>query len=438
MLTVIAVKNAAPRPKDYKIADGGGLYLYVTKNGHKSWRFKYRFGGKERRIVFGAFPEMTLAEAREKRDEARRQVRDGKDPALVAKRTKLLRSTPSAVTFEIFARAWYSNQKDYWKPVHASDVITSLERDVFPELGAFDVADIDETMVLAVLDKVQARGAVETAHRLRQRISAVFRYAKGKGATSSNPAADITVAMKRIPTSRSRPAFVTLPEAREMLRTVEHAGASPITKAASRVLALTAQRPGMIRRLRWSQISGIDWQNPDSDISQALWTVPAEEMKQELELRENEAFRHMIPLAPQAADVLRVIRRLTGNSEYVFPSGRSMLDPMSENAIGYLYNREGFQRRHCPHGWRSSFSTIMNERIGEEVRTDETKAFNRLVIDLMLAHLPKGLSEEERTYNRAAYMKRRREIAEEWADLLTDGLEPAASLLLGPRRRYRD
>lgn len=199
--------------------------------------------------------------------------------------------------------------------MQANDVITSLERDVFPELGAFDVADIDEKMVLAVLDKVQARGAVETAHRLRQRISAVFRYAKGLGATSSNPAADITIAMKRVPKSRSRPAFVTLPEAREMLRTVEHAGASPITKAASRLLALTAQRPGMIRRLRWSQISGIDWQSPENDISQALWTVPAEEMKQELELRENEAFRHMIPLAPQAVDLLRVIRRLTGNSE---------------------------------------------------------------------------------------------------------------------------
>jgi integrase len=143
----------------------------------------------------------------------------------------------------------------------------------------------------------------------------VFRYAKGLGATSSNPAADITIAMKRVPKSRSRPAFVTLPEAREMLRTVEHAGASPITKAPSRLLALTAQRPGMIRRLRWSQISGIDWQSPENDISQALWTVPAEEMRQELELRENEAFRHMIPLAPQAVDLLRVIRRLTCNSE---------------------------------------------------------------------------------------------------------------------------
>ena len=169
MLTVMAVKNAAPAAKDYKIADSGGLHLFITTRGHKSWRFKYRFGGKEKRLVFGAFPEMSLAQAREKRDEARRQIKDGKDPGLVAQRAKLIRSTPSAVTFERFARAWHEHEKDRWKPVHADDVITSLERDVFPALGAYDVADIDETMVIAVLSKVEKRGAIETAHRLRQR-----------------------------------------------------------------------------------------------------------------------------------------------------------------------------------------------------------------------------------------------------------------------------
>lgn len=438
MLTVVAVKNAAAGPKDYKIADGGGLYLFVTKKGHKSWRFKYRFGSKEKRLVFGAFPEMTLADAREKRDEARRQVKDGKDPALVAKRAKLVRSTPSAVTFERFARAWLDHEKDRWKPVHANDVITSLERDVFPELGAFDVAEIDETMVLAVLAKVEQRGAIETAHRLRQRISAVFRYAKAKGATRTNPALDIAIVMKRVPKSVSRPAFVTLPEVQDLLRTVEHAGASPVTKAASRFMALTAQRPGMIRRLRWNQITGVPWEDADGDISKALWTVPADEMKQEFDLRENEAFKHEVPLAPQAIDVLRAIRPLTGASDYVFPSARSMRDPGSENAIAYLYKREGFQRQHCPHGWRSSFSTIMNERIATQLKADESKAFNRMVVDLMLAHLPKGLSETERIYNRAAYMERRRKIAEEWADLLMEGLDPAASLLSGPHRRIHD
>lgn len=231
MLTVVAVKNAAAGPKDYKLADGGGLYLFVTKNGHKSWRFNYRFGGKEKRIVFGAFPEMTLADAREKRDEARRHVKDGNDPSLAAKREKFVRSTPSAVTFERFARAWHDHEKDRWKPVHANDVITSLERDVFPELGGFDVAEIDETMVIAVLSKVERRGAIETAHRLRQRISAVFRYAKAKGATRTNPALDIAIVMKRVPKSVRRPAFVSIPELQNLLETVEHAGASPVTKS---------------------------------------------------------------------------------------------------------------------------------------------------------------------------------------------------------------
>ena len=438
MLTVMAVKNAAPAAKDYKIADSGGLHLFITTRGHKSWRFKYRFGGKEKRLVFGAFPEMSLAQAREKRDEARRQIKDGKDPSLVAQRAKLIRSTPSAVTFERFARAWHEHEKDRWKPVHADDVITSLERDVFPALGAYDVADIDETMVIAVLSKVEKRGAIETAHRLRQRISAVFRYAKATGATRMNPAIDIAIVMKKVPKAVRRPALLKIPPLQELLKTVEHAGASPVTKAASRFLALTAQRPGMVRRLRWTQVKGVDWDNPDSDVSEAVWRVPADEMKQEFDLRENEAFEHEVPLAGKAVEVLRAIRPLTVMSDYVFPSSRSMRDPSSENAIGYLYNREGYQKRHCGHGWRSSFSTIMNERIAAVVKTDEAKMFNRLVVDLMLAHLPKGLSETERIYNRAAYMDRRREIAEEWAGILLDGLEPASTLLEGPRRRYRD
>ena len=217
-----------------------------------------------------------------------------------------------------------------------------------------------------------------------------------------------------------------------MLEATEHAGASPVTKAASRFLALTAQRPGMVQRLPWADIHGVDWDDPDGDGSQAIWRVPAGEMKQEFDLREDEAFDHAVPLALQAVAVLRAIRPLTGASAYVFPSSRSMAEPISANAVGYLYNREGYQGRHCPHGWRSSFSTIMNEAIGREVKSDEAKAFNRLVVDLMLAHLPKGVSETERIYNRAAYMDRRREIAGAWADLLLEGLGDATTPLDGP------
>lgn len=319
-------------------------------------------------------------------------------------------------------------------------MIRSLERDAFPSLGAHDVGDIDEGMVHAVLTKVEERGAIETAHRLLQRISHVFRYAKvkAKGSVAGNPAADLKIVMQVVPKAKRRPALTVVDELRSLIRDIEHAGASPVTKCASRFLALTAQRPGMVRRMLWTNLKGIDWNDLAADVSEAEWRVPAAEMKQEFDLREDEAFEHRVPLAPQAVAVLRVVRQITGNSIYVFPSSRSSRNPMSENAVGYLYNREGYKGRHCPHGWRSSFSTIMNELIASAFKTDDAKMFNRLVIDLMLAHLPKGLSETERIYNRAAYMDRRREIAVEWAELLLAGLSDASMLLGGPHRRYKE
>ena len=438
MLTAMAAKNAPTKEKDYKLADSGGLHLFVTTKGHKSWRFKYRFGGKEKRLIFGSFPAVGLAEARDRRDEARRQIRNGADPSLLVKRRRLTRMTPSTRTFEIFARAWHEHEKARWKPVHAKDVITSLERDVIPALGAFDVDQIDEELVMAVLSRVEERGAIETAHRLRQRISGVFRYAKAKGATKSNPATDLEIVMKKVPKSVRRPALLTIPDLQALLQTVEHAGASPITKANSRFLALTAQRPGMVRRARWSQVMGVDFDDVTASDSESIWRIPADEMKQEFDLRQNDEFDHVVPLSPQATDLLRAIYPLTGRSVFIFPSSRSMNDPASENSVGYLYNREGFQGRHCAHGWRSSFSTIMNERSALARTSDEASSFNRLVVDLMLAHTPRGLTESELVYNRAGYMTRRRELACEWADLLMSGLSPATKLMDGPRRRYKE
>ncbi|MGN6277668.1 MAG: tyrosine-type recombinase/integrase [Sphingomonas sp.] len=438
MLTNLKVQNAAPRDKDYKLSDSGGLSLFVTRKGHKGWRFKYRFGGKERRIIFGEFPQMTLAQARSARDAARRELQEGKDPGLVAKRRKLVRSSPSELTFERFAREWHAKQAPRWKEVHADDVITSLERDVFPDLGAFDMADIDETMVLAVLQKIEKRGAIETAHRVRQRISKIFKFARPHSGVKLDPTDGLIESMSQVPRSRLRPALLTFPELRELLAVVEHAGASPITKLASRFLALTAQRPGMIRRLRWEHLEGIDWCNDAEDAGLSLWRVPSDEIKQEFDLRQDEAFEHLVPLVPQAVDVLRVAHQLSGDGPYVFPSSRWFDRPTSENTIGYLYNREGYKGRHCPHGWRSAFSTLENERIGAEFATDQSKAFERLIVDAMLAHRPRGISDTEFAYNRAAHMERRRAIAAGWAQRLLDGLPAAATLLTGPRRRAKD
>lgn len=177
-------------------------------------------------------------------------------------------------------------------------MIRSLERDVFPTLGAHDVGDIDEDVVHAVLAKVEARGAIETAHRLRQRISKIFRYAKFKKAVSGNPAADLELVMKVVPKSRRRPALLTVPELQELLQTVEHAGASPVTKCASRFLALTAQRPGMVRRMLWSNLEGIVWDNDAPDDSKALWRVPAAEMKQKVRLQGKRGLRTCSPSRP--------------------------------------------------------------------------------------------------------------------------------------------
>ena len=185
MLTDAAVKTAKPRDKDYKLSDSGGLYLFVTRAGHRSWRLKYRFGGKEKRLVFGSYPEIKLAEARRMRDDAKRLLREGRDPAYERRKAKLVNASKQEHLFEEVAREWHSLQKDRWKPVHADDVITSLERDIFPSLGAIAIPDITKPMVVAALRKVEERGAIETARRLRQRLAAIFDHAEAQGGRPS-------------------------------------------------------------------------------------------------------------------------------------------------------------------------------------------------------------------------------------------------------------
>lgn len=189
--------------------------------------------------------------------------------------------------------------------------------------------------------------------------------------------------------------------------------------------------------MEWGEVSGVDWGSPSADVSEALWTVPADKIKQELHLRSDEAFDHKIPLSPPAVETLRVVRLLTGRAPYVFPNARAGTSAMSENAIGYLYNREGYKGKHVPHGWRSSFSTIMSEQAERELGTDLRLLADRLIIDLMLAHTPAGMSATELRYNRARYMDRRRELAQRWADMIMEGALPATEILDSPRRKPR-
>ncbi|QHL91155.1 integrase arm-type DNA-binding domain-containing protein [Sphingomonas changnyeongensis] len=207
MLTDLEIRKAKPRDKAYKLADSGGLYLFVTPSGHKSWRLKYRFAGKERALVLGTYPQLSLAEARLRREAAKKQLREHIDPGVEAKVAKLVAATGHEQTFEAVARDWYATQLDRWKPVHARDVITSLERDVFPHISKLPMARVDEQVVLAVLAKVEKRGAIETARRLLQRIRAVFSYARGRGMVSQPLSADLVRSLKPVPRAKLRPAL---------------------------------------------------------------------------------------------------------------------------------------------------------------------------------------------------------------------------------------
>lgn len=434
-LTDVAARNAAPRDRDYKLSDSGGLFLFVTTTGVKSWRLKYRFDGKEKLLVIGRYPDLGIKGARSERDKAKAAISEGRDPALIAKRAKLIGEVKQLDTFEKHARTWFEAQKPRWKPVHAADVITSLERDIFPHLGRYAIEDIDEPLLLSVLQLVESRGAIETAHRLRQRCDKIFRYARATGTRIENPADTVKDAMRPVPKSKKWPALVDLESLRVLIRDVDRNPAQPVTKLASRFLAIVAQRPGMVRGLEWREIEGVDWPRPDLPSPAAVWKVGAERMKLEFDLRDDDAWDHWVPLPQQAVDVLHAVRPLTGLGPLAFPSNWASSDPMSENTVTALYQRIGYKGRHVPHGWRSSFSTIMNGRIERLARGLDRYSLDRLIIDLMLAHKPTGMSGDEFTYNRHAYMDRRRELATEWADLILTTALPPAELLDGPRRR---
>ena len=358
-------------------------------------------------MAFGAHPIVSLLDARAKRDEAYTVVCDGRDPS-VARKLKIEENLEaSRNTFERIAREWYENAKANWAAVHADDVIRSLERDALPMIGALPNSLLNAPKVLEVLHAIEARGSIETAKRVRQRISAVFVFAIAKGITDSDPAEKLAAVLKPLRKGR-QPAITDLVPLRKLIVAAEEDYARPITRRALRFLSLTAVRPSELRGARWHEFEDLDGVEP-------LWRIPAARMKGDLDRKGEIDGDHLVPLTPQALSVLKTLWPLTGSGELLFPSNRHHHRPMSENAIGYLLNRAGYHGRHVPHGFRAAFSTIMNEwaeRLGKD--------HDRKIIDLMLAHVPK--EKVEGAYNRAAYMPRRRELARGWADMLSDGL----------------
>jgi integrase len=427
MLSDTKIRKAAPADRDYKLADEKGLFLLVRKNGGKLWRMKYRVAGKEKLLSFGPYPDVTLTAARDARDRARRLLREGVDPGAEKKRAANAERLAEEHTFESVAREWHELNKGRWSEHHQSDVIRSLVRDVFPVFGSHNINDIEAHDVLTLLRKIEKRGSIETAKRIRQRISGTFLLAISKRIARDNPAKDLEAALLPKPKARKQPAITDLAELRDLLHKTETSGAYPVTLLASRLLALTAVRPGVVRGARWDEFHGI-FDGTNENAKEPYWHIPAERMKLTQDRKDEQAFDHIVPLAPEAVDVLRAVHRLTGRGELVFPGQRHAHIPLSENAVGYLYNRAGWHGRHVPHGWRAAFSTIMNERAKLAGIADD-----RAVIDLMLAHVPEN--RVEGAYNRALFMPRRREIACEWAGLLLEGAKPAEDLLNVARRK---
>lgn len=417
MLTELECRSAKPREKAYKRADAKGLYLYISTTGHKSWRWKYRFGGKEKRLVFGPYPEVKLAEARQRRDEAARTLRAGEDPAEARKAAAA--ATDPARTFEQLGRRWHADQRLLWKEKHGRDVLASLEKEVFPAIGRRDVAAIEPTKVLEVVEAIQDRGAVETAHRVLGRIEAVFAMSIARGLIRINPAAAVAGALRPVRKGR-RPALTQLDRARDFLRKVEALPAQPSVKLASRLLAITAVRPGVVRLTpQTGEFEQLETDEP-------LWRIPPQRMKLELEESEDVAFELLVPLPWQGVETIEAAQAAAGRSPWLFPSVSAPRRPISDSTLSSLYRRpEGYRGAHVPHGWRSTFSTVMNELAVLKDRPGDAE-----VIELMLAHKVRGV---RGIYNRAAYMKRRREIAQEWADMLLEGFCPAGDLLDGLR-----
>lgn len=397
MLKPAAARAARPGPRAYRLADGAGLYLEVRPTSLKFWRMRWRDqAGREQLLTFGQFPEISIEAARARRDQARAAIAAGDDPR---GRTLQIRNVEPAF------RAWHARRAPGWTEVHAADVLASLENDVFPAIGAAELDAVTPPAVLELLEEVEARGAIATARRVRQRIEEAFAFAKAKGwASIENPAAEVGAALANAPAEGRQAALVDVAEIRALMAAVDELTAAPALILAHRFLALTGVRLAALRGARWDEI--------EADAGGPVWRVPAARMKLAAKHKGDAARDHLVPLSAAAAAVLHQaanLQRGDANSHDLIFCGRGGAAPIGAGALGELYARAGFAGRHVPHGWRASFSTVMNRRRRED----------RFEIDRTLGHQAKGMTKVERAYNRAQHLELRRSILEEWAAVIT-------------------
>ena len=396
MLTTTAIKKAKGSTKPTRFFDSGGLYLEVSPGGSKLWRLKYRFGGKEKRLALGIYPDVPLALARDRRDAARKLLAQSIDPGEHRKALKSASAERAANSFEVVAREWFAKYAPHWAATHSDKIIRRLEKDVFPWLGARAIADIAPPDVLKVLHRIEGRGAHDTAHRALQNCGQVFRYGVATGRLLSDPCRDLRGALR--PLKHEHFASITEPAAvGQLLRAIDGFKGTFTVQCALRLAPMFFVRPGELRRAKWA----------DFDLDKGEWRYLVTKTKTE----------HLVPLATQAVATLRDLHALTGQREYVFP-GRDPKKPLSDAAINAALRRMGYDTRTeiTGHGFRAMARTILHQDL--HVAPE--------IIEHQLAHrVPDALGT---AYNRTRFLLQRRKMMQQWADYL-DKLKIGAEII---------
>lgn len=402
MLTDTEIRRAKPKEKAYKLSDEKGLYLEIMPNSARYWRMKYRFEGKEKRAAFGVYPEVTLKEAREKRDEARKLLAQGIDPTEHKRAVKASKAALTEHSFEVIAREWFAKHAPNWAASHGDKIIRRLERDVFPWIGGKPIAELTAPELLAVARRVEDRGALETAHRALQDCGQVFRYAIATGRAERNPVGDLRGELP--PVKGEHFAALTEPKRlSELLRAIDAYEGTLVTKCALQLAPLVFVRPGELRQAQWADI----------DLEAAEWRY----------LVTKTDTQHIVSLSRQAVAILETLHPLTGHGRYVFPSARTPNGsrPMSDVALLAALRRMGFDKTEATvHGFRAVARTLLDEELG----------YPPHIIEHQLAHAVKDPL--GRAYNRTQHLPERRKMMQAWADYF-DRLKQGADVI--PIRR---
>ena len=403
MLTTPKIAHAPAKEKPYKLKDDHGLYILVTPSRGRLWRYRYRFAGKVKDLAIGTFPDVTLSKARDKRDVAREQLKNGLDPAEVKRAQKTIVAQAadgqSTETFEAIAREWIVKFSSNKAKSTVETTIRRLEKNVFPWMGARPIAEIDSPELLAILRRVESRGVIESARRIKIICSQVFRYAVATGRAKHDPSVSLNGALAT-PKSKHMASITDPKEIPSLLRAIDSYHGSFIVKCALQFQSLTFVRPGELRHAEW----------PEIDFDAATWSIPAGKMKMKQ--------AHIVPLSRQAVEILQELKPLTAaRGKYVFPSHRSAVRPMSENTINAALRRMDIEKdKMCGHGFRAMARTILDEVL--QVRPE--------FIEHQLAHAVRDAN--GRAYNRTSHLDERKNMMQLWADYL-DGLKQGAKVI---------